>query len=277
VDTNEKVSDLQFSELVRIAAEPSSFDPQESYTQAVLIRNLRRQNQRINMPSTFWQSPTPKKFADSSTSSLMLVKGTFQERAALRDTAVKVTEELKRKNIPTLWAVDAQMPDPAARVSTPVDILKSLVAQALTLDDSSHSQKSTALSCTQLRTAATERQWFDILGAALANLRRETYVVLELDTLLSPSSENSSNREVIALFSDMLKELTNRRAKSIVKVLIITSGPLTYLPQATDNILIQVIPSGHSPGVKQSLRQRRKQDSTFPNRPTLRTLRREVR
>jgi hypothetical protein len=276
LDTNEKVSDLQFSELVRIAAEPSSFDPLESYTQAVLIRNLRRQNQRTNIPSAFWQSPTLKKFADSPSSSLMLVKGTFQERAALRDTAVKVTEELKRKNIPTLRAVGARMPDPAARAPIPVDILKSLVAQALTLDDSSHSQKSTALSCTQLRTAATERQWFDILGAALANLCRDTYVVLELDALISPSSDNSSNSEVIALFSNLLKELTIRRSKSIVKVLIVTSKPLMYLPQATDNVFIQAIPGGHSPGVKQSLKQRRKQDSTFPYRPALRSSRREV-
>lgn len=261
VDTNAKVTDLQFSEMVRIAAELSSFDPLESYTQAVAIRNLRQHNQRANILSTFWQSPTLNKFANSLSSSLMLVKGTFQERAALYDTAVSVAEELKRKDIPTLWGVNARIPDPAARTLTPVDVLKSLVAQALTLDNSSHSQKSTALSCTQLRTAATERQWIDILGAALANLRREVYVVLELDILLSHSSESLSSSEVIGMFSALLEELTSRGGKSKIKVLIVTSRPLIALP-ATDNVLIQTIPSRHSPRAKQVLKQRHEQDST---------------
>ncbi|KAH3914234.1 hypothetical protein HBH56_100600 [Parastagonospora nodorum] len=277
LDTNGKVSDLQFSEMVRITAEPSSFDPVESYNHAVVIRNLRRQNQRMNIPRTFWQSPTLKKFADSRISSMMFVKGTFQERAMLRDTAVRVTEELKRKNIPTLWAVKSRMPDSASKTPTPVDFLKSLVAQALTLDTSSHSQKSTSLSCTQLRTAATERQWIDILGAALANLYRETYVVLELDVLLSHSSENSSNSEVITLFADMLKELTIRGEKSIIKVLIVTSRTLLRLPQATDNILIHAIPSGHSLRVKQPLKQQRKRDITSSYRTTPKMWRREAR
>ncbi|CAI9636955.1 unnamed protein product [Alternaria burnsii] len=223
VDTNQKVSDLQFSEMVRIAAELSSFDPLESYNQAVIVRNLRQRNQRVNVSSAFWQSPTLKKFAECPKSSLMLIKGTFQERGALRDAAVRVTEELKNLNITTIWAVRAQISDRATDTPNPLDILKSLVAQALTISGSAHSQKSTALSCTRLRTAATAKEWLEILGAALAEVCREIYMVLELDMLISSLSAPSSADEIIALFNNLLEKLTNRGKKSIVKVLIVTN------------------------------------------------------
>ena len=204
--------------MVRIVAELSSFDPLESYNQAVIVRNLRRRNQRVNVSSAFWQSPTLKKFAECPKSSHMLVKGTFEERGALRDAAVRVTEELRNLNITTIWAVRAQISDRATNTPSPLDVLKSLVAQALTTSGSAHSQKSAALSCTQLRTAATAKEWLEILGAALAEVCREIYIVLELDMLISSLSAPSSTDEIIALFNNLLEELTNRGKKSIVKL-----------------------------------------------------------
>jgi hypothetical protein len=232
--------------MVRVAAELSSFDPLESYSQAVMVRNLRRQNQRFNVSNAFWQSPTLKKFAESPEPSLMLVKGTFQERGALRDAAVRVTEELKSMNMTTIWAVNAQISDRATKSVNSLDVLKSLVAQALTSGDLAHSLKSTALSCTQLRTAATTKQWLEILGAALAGSCRETYIILELDILLSSLSTTSPTDEVIALFCNLLRELAGHGKKSLIKVFIITSRPWTPLPQAT-NIFVETMLTGQFP------------------------------
>ncbi|KAH6875179.1 hypothetical protein BKA58DRAFT_437169 [Alternaria rosae] len=273
VDTNDKVSDLQFSEMVRIAAELSSFDPLESYSQAVMVRNLRRRTQQVNVPNAFWQSQTLKKFAESSEPSLMLIKGSFQERGALRDTAVRVAEELKSKNITTLWAVNAQLSDRATSIPNPLDILKSLAAQALTLGDSAHSQKSTALSCTQLRTATTAKEWLEILGATLENVCREVYIVLELDILISSVHATSSTDEVIALFCNLLKELTGRAKRSIVKVLIVTSRTWTPLSQAT-NVFVETMLTGPHPRAKPQAKLRRKQGDISMYKAALRTLRR---
>jgi hypothetical protein len=259
--------------MVRIAAELSSFDPLESYNQAVIVRNLRQRNQRINVSSAFWQSPALKKFAECPKSSLMLVKGTFQERGALRDAAVRVTEELKNLNITTIWAVRAQISDGATNTLNPLDVFKSLVAQALTTGGSAHSQKSTALSCTQLRTAATAKEWLEILGAALAEVCREIYIVLELDMLISSLSAPSSTDEIIALFNNLLEELTNRGKKSIVKVLIVTSRPWKPLPQAT-NVLVETMLTGRFPRAKPPSKDRRKQVGISSHRTVLRTMRR---
>lgn len=259
--------------MVRIVAELSSFDPLESYNQAVIVRNLRRRNQRVNVSSAFWQSPTLKKFAECPKSSLMLVKGTFQERGAMRDAAVRVTEELKNLNITTIWAVRAQISDRATNTPSPLDVLKSLVAQALTTSGSAHSEKSTALSCTQLRTAATTKEWLEILGAALADVSREIYIVLELDIFMSSLSAPSSADEIIALFNNLLEELTNRGKKSIVKVLIVTSRPWKPLPQAT-NVFVETMLTGRFPRAKPPPKDRRKQVGTSSYRTVLRTRRR---
>jgi hypothetical protein len=203
----------------------------------------------------------------------MLVKGTFQERGALRDAAVRVTEELKNLNITTIWAVRAQISDGATNTLNPLDVLKSLVAQALTTGGSAHSQKSTALSCTQLRTAATAKEWLEILGAALAEVCREIYIVLELDMLISSLSAPSSTDEIIALFNNLLEELTNRGKKSIVKVLIVTSRPWKPLPQAT-NVLVETMLTGRFPRAKPPSKDRRKQVGISSHRTVLRTMRR---
>ena len=206
----------------------------------------------------------------------MLVKGTLKERGALRDAAVRVTEELKIKNVTTIWAVNEQIPGQNNKTLNPLDVLKSVVAQALTLGSSAHSQKSTARSCTQLRTAATAKQWIGILGVALADLCRETYIVLELDILLSPVSATPSTDEVIALFSNLLTELARRGKKSPIKVLIVMSRPWKPLPHAT-NVFVETMLTGPFPRAKPLAKGRRKQGTTSSYRTALRKLRRQVR
>lgn len=270
VDTNQKVTDLQFAEMIGIAVEPSSFDPVESYNQAVLMRNLRQRSQRIDIPTTFWQSPTLTKFADSPESSLLLIKGTFQGRWSLRDAAVRTTGELQRRNIPALWAVNTRAPDSDNKSITPMAILKSLVAQALQLTNSSHSQKSTALSCTQLRTAVTKKQWFDILGAALAGLSREIYIILELELLVPPLGD-PPNAEILELFCSLFQELSRRGSSSAVKVMVFTWRPCTSASQVKGNISSITIPSRPSPRPRQ-LPKRTQTSTQASYRSTLRRL-----
>lgn len=238
-----------------------------------MVRNLRRRTQQVNILNAFWQSRTLKRFAEYSEPSLMLVKGTFQERGALRDAAVRVTEELKSKNITTLWAVNVQLSDRATRTPNALDILKSLAAQALTLGDTAHSQKSTALSCTQLRNATTAKEWLEILGATLENVCREVYIVVELDILISSVPATSSTDEVIALFCNLLKELKGRAKRSIAKVLIVTSRSWTPLSKTT-NVFVETMLSGAPPRAKPQANLRRKQGGTSTYKAALRTLRR---
>jgi hypothetical protein len=229
--------------MIGIVVELSSFDPVESYNQAVLMRNLRRRSQRVDVPNTFWQSPLLKRFANSPQSCLILVRGTFQGRWTLRDIAVRVTEELHIKNIATLWAVNARKSDLAAKSITLIDNLRSLVAQALKLNGSQHSQKSATLCCTQLRTATTENQWFDILGAALSNFCKEMYILLELEPLMPPSGDYSQNSEIIELFDRLFRELAIRGSNLAVKVMVLTCMPLPSQLQGIGNVLSTTMPA----------------------------------
>ncbi|KAJ8106817.1 hypothetical protein OPT61_g9289 [Boeremia exigua] len=257
VDTNQKVSDLQFSEMVRIAADPSSFDPHESYNQAIIVRNL-RQRSRNQALSAFWHCAELKKLADAPSCSLMLVRSTFQERRTLRDTAVTITEELKRRKIPNLWAIGAQNLDTNTKAPAPNDILRSLIAQALVSRDSAHTQKSTALNCAQLHTTTTQKQRFDILGAALASICQQTYILLELESLVSLAGDNTPADELIEIFENLFRELQARGTKPIVKVLVFTCRPMVALPRASANVLVAALPGKSSSRVRQPLKHQRK-------------------
>ncbi|PSN67616.1 hypothetical protein BS50DRAFT_522257 [Corynespora cassiicola Philippines] len=222
IDTNQKVTDIQFSEMIGIAVTGLSFNHEESFQQALSIRKLRDHSQRNTVPKAFWKSPVLTTLANASTASLILIRGAFKGRWLLRDAAVKIAEELHRNHVATLWAVHASAINAHATSTTPLDILKSLVAQALQLQGSRSTQKSTALCCTQLRNAVSKKQWLDILGAALANCSNEVYVILELELVDPLSGTNMSSSDVLELLCKLVQELAIRKPNLAVKIMIFT-------------------------------------------------------
>lgn len=137
-----------------------------------------------------------------------------------------------------------------------MDILQSLVAQTLKLGSSHHSHKSAALSCAQLRTAITQREWFDVLGAALASLRREIYMIFELEALVSTAGNISENCDVLQLFINTFRELADRGTISVVKVMVFTYRLLGSSSQVTGNISSVAMPTSPLPKTRYVTKQR---------------------
>lgn len=186
---------------------------------------------KLNIPKTFWRSSTLQKFSDSQSSSLIVIKSSFRSRYSLRDAAVVVTEELQRKSVPVLWAVQTGTQNTTNKQNTSQDILRSLVAQALRLSSSIVSEKASSITCTRLRTTFDQRDWFQVLGSAIERFQQQVYIMLDLELLLQPALDEQPDSQIFELFFNLFQELSNRGLGASLKVMVFTYRPaLARLP-----------------------------------------------
>ncbi|KAF2267733.1 hypothetical protein CC78DRAFT_456466 [Lojkania enalia] len=262
LDTNQKVTDLQFSEMIEIVSKVPIPDPTESYHHAVFMRRRRQLRNKIDIPTGFWHSSTLQKFSNSQTSSLILVKGSFRSRFSLRDAAVIITEELHRQSIPILWAVQTGTQDSSISRGTVKDVLKSLVAQALRLSTNPRYEKSLALSCTRLRTATDEAEWFQVLGSAVESLRQQVFIMLDMELLIRPSDdEEPADLQMLQLFLDMFRHLSQRGLGHAVKVMVFSYRPSSTFSITSESFSSIILPMASS--LNQKRRMRRKEFRTI--------------
>ena len=98
VNTSQRVSDLQLSQMLTIAAKSSLQDPEISYRYGILRRN--NSMQRASRSLSFLDSPKLKRWTTSEDSSLIIVKGPYSMREQIRIFGVDLIEAVQNANIP---------------------------------------------------------------------------------------------------------------------------------------------------------------------------------
>jgi hypothetical protein len=222
LDTNHKLSDLQFSQMMSFVSDSNMPDPTQSFQHGLFMCKRLRSQGKIGIPSSFWHSPNLMKFSTSGHSDLVIIKGIFQLRQAVRNVAVTVTEELRRANVAVLWAVKIEMGKEQNHRPLPKDILKSLVAQALRLTQSGQSEKSMALNCARLHTADSDMEWIGILVSVLAGLNQTVYLALDLEIFRDGLLIDSHTTRVLSMFTSLINELSSRASSTKVKIIFFT-------------------------------------------------------
>lgn len=92
-----------------------------------------------------------------------MVKGIFKSRSQIKDFCVNLIEIIREAEVPVLWVL--KMAD--AHNPSTVDLLKSLMSQALRLNAINRTERSLALSCARFQSAMTEDNWIDLLDPSL--------------------------------------------------------------------------------------------------------------
>lgn len=220
VDTTQRLSDLQFSQMMAFASNENVPDPSESFRYGVLVRNKRRKQGIVDVSSNFWHSPVLQRFSNSTSSDLILVKGAFQLRQAVKDVAVTITEALRQKNAIVLWAMKIDTGHEQARQPSSKDILKSLVAQAMRHSQRTQTDKSMTINCTRMMTAYSEMDWIQILASALAGLSQTIYLALDLAMFRDGLVLDIDMTQVVSMFTTLIGELKARGPKTQVKIML---------------------------------------------------------
>jgi hypothetical protein len=189
-------------------------DNQKSLQASLVLRRTRARDMSGAI-SDFQHSPKLRSWTQSPTSSLVMVQGTYSSRAQIRNFCVDVIQDVRAVSVPILWALNTGSRSP--RVTSPVNVLKSLVKQALQLSPALHSERSLAPKLMSLREIAQPSEMFDLLASALADLSY-VYILVDVELLENPSDKASWPHEFLKLF----ERLAARGLLSTVKVVLVS-------------------------------------------------------
>ncbi|KAK1237858.1 hypothetical protein MKX08_002437 [Trichoderma sp. CBMAI-0020] len=183
--TNQRVSDLQISQILTHLFNVPLDDPLKSFQHHLFFRKWRAQATNLSAnTNAFLLSSRFQSLFSADHSALALMKGNFATRQMLQDFCVDVIEYLRSSNIQILWALKKTVtPNNEQAESSIEDLLKYLTLQALQLNESLKTEKTMAWRCAQFQRATTAAELSQLLLAALDGLGRQTYVVIDLETI----------------------------------------------------------------------------------------------
>ncbi|KAL6832787.1 hypothetical protein V8C40DRAFT_235976 [Trichoderma camerunense] len=216
VDTNLMLSDLQLSQALSSFSHPFD-DPERSYQYHMLLRKRRSTRVSKGMgTNSFWLSPKLKRWASSKDSALTIIKGGPASRLSMRDFCVDVLKLLSEEDIPALWALPNQKPNPDAGV---IDLLKFLTFQALRLNGRERDEKQVAKRYSQFQSARTANEWLNLFKEVVQSIGREVYLII--DTTTVQMLEDSLGFNLIRSLDQMLKSMGGTGKSTTLKIVFI--------------------------------------------------------
>ena len=223
LDTKQDITGVQLVEMLERVSGNSMRDPSHSWRYASLMSLRRQALARAPLqPEPFWLSPQLKRWNSNPCSSMVFVHGSFSSRFKVKDFSVALIRKLKQMRTPVLWAFPQDGSN--ARVRS-INILQSLILQAIRLSEASDRTRTNIQAVHRLTDANTEGDWMDILFEILSGLPI-VYIVFDASIPIS-SSQDFSWPFLISSFCQKLSKTT------VVKVLFASYGQVqpAYQPR----------------------------------------------
>jgi hypothetical protein len=233
LDSRRRTCEIQFSQILTFTATTSLPHPEDSFLYCKFLSSRRRLKATSDAGPS-WRSHKLKEWAASTTSSLVMVKGSCLTRLETKDFAADIVGLLRGMRIPVIWTLSARA-DGNHAWRSPVQVLKQLVLQILHQNHSLLNAQSSALNAARFQSATTESDWFDILGSVLEGLS-QVYIVIDAEVM---SRQFSSEISWPKAFLELFEKMRMRCCKSIVKVVLVSfsSSPYLELPEAASDSL----------------------------------------
>lgn len=216
LNTNSRLSDLQVSQA--LSAFSSSFqDPYKCYQRQLLLRKRRAVGIATGAQTNeFWMSAVLKHFAASHDSGMVIVRGPFSLRSAIKDFGVDAIRALIRSDIATVWALEGADKEQSSWSST--DLLKYLTWQVLGKCDLTEKQVSVRYS--QFQTAQKPNEWMALFKEVVKCIGGVLYLVIDL-AAVQGSLIRADGFNIIRELSKMVAEKREEVA-TILKIVIMS-------------------------------------------------------
>ena len=239
LDTNHRVCDLQFSQVLTFTASTSLLDPTKSLQYCLFMRNRRRQR-LADTSGPLWQSRKFQTWGSTSISALVVIKGSFTTWYGIKDFATNIIDLLEKEGIPVIWTLKTHNKAGASAAPNLVDVLKLLVLQALRLNQTILTERNCALSAARFQSARTDKQWLDLLASALAGLP-QIYVIVDTEVLSTKEVKPFAYSSWSSAFATVFQELTRRGFRTIVRVLLLAYNSSFLLDSRSSSLPNDVV------------------------------------
>ncbi|KAJ3537715.1 hypothetical protein NM208_g6198 [Fusarium decemcellulare] len=211
IDTNRKISEVQFSQILTFMSDSVLPDPFTMRQYYASRRNRRRRidagKNQLSLDSTQLQQ-----WGARTESSQLLVQGSFKSRHLTRDFAIDMIDLIVDAGVPVAWALDPDRQPGTAFTS--MDVLKYVASQVLKLNHTMLNERSASLNAARFQSISTEAEWFSLLGAVLEGLQ-QIYLVIDLELLNRAVTPEVS---WLTEFPRLFESLVARNIRTVVKV-----------------------------------------------------------
>jgi hypothetical protein len=232
LNTDQRVGDLQFSDIMSSLSENSLGDAMDSYQYNISIRNRRNQDLKQGFTNRFWLSPKLEQWTSAKESRLVFVQGSAQAQSTIREFSLCVIDQLREGKVPVLWALTGAQARPATRRASPIDIMKHLIKQAMQLSKQTPMESTMSRICTQFRTLSTEREWVQMLGSVLKSVVPQCYITVDLSMLDGGLGSMGKGFSWFRAFQELFADLAMGSPQVQVKVLLLLHRPRLELEAA---------------------------------------------
>lgn len=175
-----------------------------------------------------------------------MIKGTFHDRFAVKDFCIDAIEIVRESGVPVLWALKTVAPGGGtmAHGVSAVEVLKSLVSQALRVPTAARTEGFMATVSNRIAEANTEEEWLNLLGFALTPIR-EVIVVVDVELFDPPLDTSSGEYSMPMAFLTLFGKLAERNANTTVKVIMVSYGSSAFSTPCDQDLVIAVGRAGY--------------------------------
>ena len=240
LDCRQALSDIQATQLLTLVSSQCSLDHKAMLEASLLIRNRHRLGSKKSDCPPFWTSSELHEWNVGRQSSSITIRACFKNRFYIRDFCTNVIQQLRNAGIAVLWIFKSK----EHACFSVIDVLKSLIHQALTLGSLSSTDPKHSSQMHQFLNALSDKDYANLLASTLERFGL-VYVIVEAGAM-DPDSRSRCQEYL----QDVSRRLSELNAATVVKILLFSYGPGTQVLQNKDNILLKIGRVSHRKGKK---------------------------
>ncbi|KAL3419659.1 hypothetical protein PVAG01_08157 [Phlyctema vagabunda] len=232
IDTNRKLCDLQYCQVLSLIANTSLPTPDDSLSYCQSIQKHRRRYTsggqditRIRQRLQSWSS--------AKGSSLVHIKGTPTTKHATKDMLTDMVTSARGSNRAVIWAL-ASRPVACQRTPTSIDVLKYLALQVLQCNNHLMNERSLSVNASAFDVARTEAEWFSLLESIMIGIS-QLFIIIDAELFGGFDSGTGTWAEE---FSQLFEKL--RSGHTVLKVALATYRKTLRLSpsEAVDTVFV---------------------------------------
>ena len=178
----------------------------------------------------FWASPEVQAWNRGERSSLIAIQATFRNRPPVRDPCANIVQQLRDAGVAVLWILK---PRDNVHYSS-IEVLKSLIYQALALEAVPHTESKLSFRLRQYQDACSGDDYASLLGACIQNFKL-IYVIVEASAM-----EPTSASECQIYLRHLSCKLSELDDSGILKIMIVSYGPEVESSKEEDSVSLKV-------------------------------------
>lgn len=212
VDILHQLSGVQLVQALSFMATSCSIDHKTDYEHALLLRRARKISATAKC-APFWNTQQLQSWDQYPANATIVLKAAFRDCRDVRDFCINVIEQLLHSEVAVVWVLKGK-----ETKHNIFQVIKSLIAQALTKDTFSHTHVMISSHIRAFNAAHSLDDYATLLASVLTHFKL-VYIVTDTAAISSESAD-----EFHRVFAKVPQLLLERSPDTVLKVMLVVSG-----------------------------------------------------